>query len=558
LRSRTPSAEKPRLLSQSGAVSGTEAKSALWGDDRGMAIHQNGAAWISPDAAVDGASGEPERASPLRPSSDQTRTYEQTIGYARIALEQITALRLPADPPSFSVWYTYATGGNPGLNQTINGVKMRDGTISVAEIDRVYQQYVSPTVDIEGVEAVREKIVGEVDQVVAMIDAATGSAVNYAESLSGARQNLAHTNDRQLLLSMVERLLGATKEMEQENAGLQVSLQSAKREIGELQAKLVAIHNESRTDPVTRLASRKWFDEALDLAIRRSVEGGRPLSLLMIDIDYFKKFNDAFGHVMGDQVLRLIASTMKLSIRGQDTAARYGGEEFAVILPDTALHQAVAVAENIRKNIFDKEVIQRSTRERLGRISISVGVAQLDEGDTAEAIVERADSRLYAAKTAGRNRVCGDRGAGSDILAFNRRPSFIRLIWQEAYECGEPTIDRQHRELFDLANVLFDASFNSESSPQASGAVLQELLAHIVRHFADEEAVLARHGYKELEAHQRAHAGLLARAGKLKESVAAGKSTSGDLVEFLANTVIAEHLLKADREFVSLFNKEAA
>jgi hemerythrin-like metal-binding protein len=133
--------------------------------------------------------------------------------------------------------------------------------------------------------------------------------------------------------------------------------------------------------------------------------------------------------------------------------------------------------------------------------------------------------------------------------------SVIRLVWQEEYECGEPTIDREHQELFDLANSLFDASFKSESSPQAFSAVFEQLLAHIVQHFADEEALLAQYGYKDLEPHRLAHTGLLARAGELKASFAAGKTTLGDLVEFLANTVVAQHLFKADRAFFPLFGK---
>ena len=144
---------------------------------------------------------------------------------------------------------------------------------------------------------------------------------------------------------------------------------------------------------------------------------------------------------------------------------------------------------------------------------------------------------------------------GADARAVENGPSFIRLVWQEEYDCGEPTIDQQHKELFDLANSLFEASFKSELSSQTLSAVFEKIQAHIVRHFADEEVLLAQHGYKDLESHRLAHAGLLARTSELASSVAAGKTTLGDLIEYVANTVVAQHMFNADRKFFPLFGK---
>jgi diguanylate cyclase len=128
----------------------------------------------------------------------------------------------------------------------------------------------------------------------------------------------------------------------------------------------------------------------------------------LTDIDHFKAFNDSYGHLTGDQVIRYVAMTVKQNVKGLDTAARFGGEEFAVVLPNTVLRSAITVAEHIRRAVMNKEVMRRSTGEHLGRVTISVGVAALRAGDTAQTLIERADNCLYAAKRGGRNKVVSE------------------------------------------------------------------------------------------------------------------------------------------------------
>jgi hemerythrin-like metal-binding protein len=164
-------------------------------------------------------------------------------------------------------------------------------------------------------------------------------------------------------------------------------------------------------------------------------------------------------------------------------------------------------------------------------------------------------SDRLASGPAKRGEVFADRRGDAEVWPAQTGSSFIRLVWQEAYECGEPSIDQEHQQLFNLANSLFEASLQPETRPQAFGSEFDKLLAHVVRHFANEEALLARLGHKDLESHRLAHAGLVARATQLRASVAAGKAKFGDLVEFLANTVVAQHTFKVDRVFFSLFGK---
>jgi diguanylate cyclase len=331
--------------------------------------------------------------------------HERTMAFAEIAFGQIKALRQPASPRHFEIWYTYATGYNPSLNQMINDMLARDGTLVEASINQIYDTFISPTRLTDRIDDVGTQVKGEIEQVMAMIGAAAGSAYNYTENLAHASERLDHTDDGGGVRLIVESLVQATKEVERINKTLEARLSASKLEITKLQEVLEAVRSETLTDPLTSLANRKSFDDALAKALAAAQQGQEPLSLMLMDIDHFKKFNDSHGHLTGDQVLRLVAVAVKQNVKGQDTSARYGGEEFAVILPNTALRPALTVADKIRRAVMTKELMKRSTGENLGRVTMSIGVAALAPGDTPQSLIERADVCLYAAKRAGRNRV---------------------------------------------------------------------------------------------------------------------------------------------------------
>jgi diguanylate cyclase len=330
--------------------------------------------------------------------------HQRTMAFAEIAFGQIKALHQPATPRNYEVWYSYATGYHPSLNETVNEILARSGTLSEADIEQIFNTYLSPTRLSERIDKVGSRVMDEIEQVMAMVDAAVGSANNYSESLAGVSRDLTGA-DREGLRSIVESLVQTTKEMEQANQHLEDRLSASKQEINQLQENLEVVRAESLTDPMTGLANRKYFDDTLASAITDADARNEPLSLLMIDIDHFKKFNDTWGHLTGDQVLRLVASSLKQNVKGQDIAARYGGEEFSVILPSTQLRSALTVADHIRRAVMSKELMKRSTGEHLGRITVSIGVASWGKGENSQSLIERADDCLYAAKRSGRNRV---------------------------------------------------------------------------------------------------------------------------------------------------------
>ena len=328
--------------------------------------------------------------------------YERAMAFADIALGQMKALRQNATPRNYEIWYAYASGYHPALNQQINATLKAKGSISEADLVQIYEKHLSPSRLTERIDQVGVQVKGEIDQVMAMIEAALGSATSYTESLAGATEKLGQSKDRDGVRAIIENLVQTTKTMEISNRQLEERLSASKQEINELQENLEAVRTESLTDPLTQLANRKFFDITLEKAIAEAVERNEPLSLMLTDIDHFKAFNDNFGHLTGDQVLRLVAMAVRHNVKGKDTAARYGGEEFAVILPNTVLRAAVTVAEHIRRAVMAKELMKRSTGEHLGRITISIGVATVRAGDTGQSLIERADTCLYAAKRHGR------------------------------------------------------------------------------------------------------------------------------------------------------------
>ena len=331
--------------------------------------------------------------------------HERTLAFAEVALGQIKSLRQTAVPRNYEIWYVYATGYNAPLNKIINETLARNGRLTESDLEQIYETYLSQVKATERIDKVGARVIGEIDDIMTLIGDALAMSTRYDANLSSANQQLSAVRNPDQIKTIVETLVKSTREMRDSNKALEDRLSLSRAEISNLQHSLEAIRAESLTDPLTGLGNRKFFDRSIDVAVQNALADGEPLSLLMFDIDHFKSFNDSYGHLTGDQVLRLVAQSLKQTIKGQDITARYGGEEFAVVLPKTALRQALTVADHIRRAVMSKELKKRSTGEILGRVTISVGVSMLKPDDDTDSLIERADACLFVAKRNGRNRV---------------------------------------------------------------------------------------------------------------------------------------------------------
>lgn len=318
-------------------------------------------------------------------------------------------------------------------------------------------------------------------------------------------------------------------------------------ELAEMHNRIVELEKLSATDRLTGAWNRAHFDKTIAIELSRSVRYLQPLALIFFDIDHFKQVNDSYGHAVGDVVLRELVKVVRDNIRSSDMLFRWGGEEFVILAPCTSYRSAASLAETLRAKIEQHAI------ETAGHITISLGVAEHISDESENACLQRADAAMYAAKNGGRNRVVVDQHGNSDVWAADQSATILHLGWHESYDCGEPTIDQEHRKLFELANTLINAAFKRESNPHEFDEALKKLLTHVVQHFADEEAILARHHYADLDVQVRAHKMLIEHALLLRDSAAAGGVTIGELVDFLADEVVARHMLKVDREFYPLF-----
>ncbi len=326
-------------------------------------------------------------------------------------------------------------------------------------------------------------------------------------------------------------------------ADMRQSLDRLQETNQELQKTLVELDRLASTDKLTGAWNRRRLEETVINEMDRLKRYDHPLSLLIIDIDFFKKINDQHGHVAGDQVLAKLAAVVYSTLRVTDSLTRWGGEEFVVLSPNTTLSTMAMLAERLR------ERISQTVFPAVKQMTVSVGVAECLAGETWEDWFKRADAALYRAKTCGRNLVqlapeTPQRvGVGENVSA-----NFVQLSWHSAYECGNPFIDGQHRALFGHANDLLAALLCGRPSEEVT-ALIDALIGAVVQHFKDEEAIITAAGFPGSAAHAAIHGDLVDRAVVLVDRFHAGTLAIGEFFQFLAHDVIARHMLGADREF---------
>jgi diguanylate cyclase len=314
-----------------------------------------------------------------------------------------------ATPRAYAVWYAYVSGEAPLLGDAIKRLTAQNGSLTEADIEALHESYLDGRRLANAAGEVSAGMLNEIAAVTELLDLSLGSTEQYGESLRGLTQDLVQgLPTRAQFGEIVATLVSTTREVAVNNRVLEARMRETRVEIEALRETLEATRLESLTDALTGLANRKHFEAMLTASTETARGRSTPLSLVILDIDFFKRFNDLYGHLTGDQVLRLVAIVMRETAGPQALLARFGGEEFGIVLPGANREVARQVAETVRAGVMGRELVKRSTGETLGKITISLGIAVFRADDTPASLLERADLCMFAAKRGGRNRVVDD------------------------------------------------------------------------------------------------------------------------------------------------------
>lgn len=337
-------------------------------------------------------------------------SYNHSVSKAKIyASETFARLekeKLPATPDIYELFYSYYSGNNPEVVRSLDIMESQNYVLTTQRCRELHKRLLDSDRSKETLQKA-EQVIGDtlvdVDTMITDVKASHEGITGSMNKISGDMAT--DSNDPKVLKKMLEDMMTETRKMVDENKALEQKLASNSNNMQQLKSEMEQVREQAYTDSLTKIANRKKFDLEIEAFMMDSREAKKPLALIYMDIDHFKSFNDTYGHQIGDQVLRMVAKTLKDGVKGRDLPCRFGGEEFVIVLPETDQDSAEQVGNALRESVKAKEIRNRSTGETLTRVTISGGVAVLKDEEELKEWVERADKALYQAKRKGRDRI---------------------------------------------------------------------------------------------------------------------------------------------------------
>jgi diguanylate cyclase len=333
-----------------------------------------------------------------------TETPAQSAELLRQVLPYMTRHGGTYHPTHYSLWYEYLAETYPKLRKIVDARLTESPTLTSEECASFYED-LSQSRDSERTELLHSGLLTLLGQLGQVATTAGDGTERFATQLAEASRQLASGIDADAVTALVGELGRYTASMQQSTGELTAQVRASQAEINSLKEQLDEAHSAATLDPLTRVNNRRGFDLAISGLQKTESAALASGTLLMADIDHFKRINDSYGHLIGDRVIQAVAQVLVRMTKGGDILVRLGGEEFAILLPSTTVSAGLAVAEQIRAAVARVRLVQAGSGEPLSGITISFGVAGAMAGESLSAWIERADKAMYVSKQGGRNRV---------------------------------------------------------------------------------------------------------------------------------------------------------
>ncbi len=329
--------------------------------------------------------------------------YDKAGEKLRLALPIMAKKRVAVTPVNYAIFYEYVSQTNELLNAELDKFILDPQPISDEVCQTLYDKKLL-AFEVEKLKKTQQGLRNIVDAILKALMETGNETSRYDNVLGKISNDLTSDIEPEKLLSIVDILAQETKQVKNSHLRFKADIESNQHEVAMLREELEKVRQEATTDGLTGLLNRRTLDSHLPKEITHSKQTNTALSILLIDIDKFKLVNDNYGHLVGDKVIRYIAKTIKTTVSDKTEVFRFGGEEFCVLLPNTDSAEALNIAENIRKAQEKDQLIASNNNERIGRVTVSIGIATYLQNESIESFIDRADRALYQAKSKGRNR----------------------------------------------------------------------------------------------------------------------------------------------------------
>lgn len=325
---------------------------------------------------------------------------------ATFAIKKMELHSIPPSPDNYTVWYHYALGKNEALKVEIDMMIGQNMPFTNVACTSLYQRFfgTEKSNKMAGEAAINAQQM--LKDVLKAVNDFSGETQNYNKDLGNYIDNISKDYGATDVQGVIKDLIDHTVNLKKSSEHMTHKLEESRTEIEKLRHNLQQVTQEAEKDALTGLYNRRAFERMLAEHMATAQDQKADLCLIMLDVDHFKKFNDTYGHLLGDEVLKIVSRTLTDTLKGRDVVARFGGEEFVVVLPSTPLDGALRVADAIRLSIANKELKRKDTGQNFGQITVSLGVSTYRRGvDDIPKLIKRADEALYESKKLGRNRV---------------------------------------------------------------------------------------------------------------------------------------------------------